>query len=167
MILLSSIGNNFMSENVPNQCYTFFSAVKRSISIACVINGLSGIVCSVCGSLAKRQQISAKLSTKRSHDMSHFILSFVFRLWEGSISSCVRRPNAIISSLARWDQKSEDVDHLIRVNDKFMNLYLPVVQMHPRHSWFWSVSNWCEEHSTTNAGYLHCSPIKALSSVAT
>ena len=51
--LLSLTGYNFLSTNVSSWPSTFSSAVKRSISIACVTKSLSAIVCRVCGWLAK------------------------------------------------------------------------------------------------------------------
>ena len=49
--LVSLTGNNFLSTNISNWTYTFCSADNTSISIACVTNSFSTIVCSVCGSL--------------------------------------------------------------------------------------------------------------------
>ena len=73
---ISLSGNNFLSTNLSNWSYTFRSAHNTSITITCVTNSLSTIVCSVCWSLIYKAPNINKTANKvfRSHGVRHISL---------------------------------------------------------------------------------------------
>ena len=62
----------------------------------------------------------------------------------------VPRPKISIASFVRSDRQSKDVTHPLRADEKFLvpNISHHFEPTHPRHSWFWSWSDWIDAKST-------------------